>query len=212
MLEIKNLSVGVLKNISLFVGVGARALLRGANGSGKTTLANAIIGIVDVPAKSGRIFFNGADITDLSIDARGRAGIFLGAQNVPEIPGLSIMTFLKHSFIAHYGDVPVNVFMKKLKSAQERLCIPDAWLGRSVNIGFSGGEKKRIMFLHLLIIAPKFAILDEPDSGADESARKLFGEIIIEMKDTTFLVISHQRQFFRPTAEITLQGGEIIAK
>ena len=212
MLEIKNLSAGILKNVSLSVPVGARVSLRGANGSGKTTLANAVIGIADIPVKSGRIFFNGADITDLSIDARARAGIFLGAQNVPDIPGLSIMTFLKHSLIAHHGDVPVNIFMKKLKSAQERLHIPDAWLGRSLNVGFSGGEKKRIMFLHLLVINPKFAILDEPDSGADERARKLFGEVIGEMKGTTFLIISHQKLYFDPFAEITLQGGEIIAK
>jgi len=212
MLEVKNLSAGILEDISLTVGAGARVLIRGANGSGKTTLANAIIGNPDVPVKSGKIFFEGKDITNLPTDARARAGIFLGAQNVPEIPGLSVMTFLKHSFGAHYPDVPMGVFMERLRAAETRLSIPNAWLGRSVNVGFSGGEKKRLMFLHLIVVAPKLAILDEPDSGADADAQKTFGEIIREMKGAAFLVISHLSPSFAPSAEISLQNGKIVTK
>jgi Fe-S cluster assembly ATP-binding protein len=178
-------------------------LLRGANGSGKTTLVNAIVGNPEYKIKSGKIIFGGADITALPTAERMRLGIFAGLQNVPEIPGLSVMSFLKHSMIARTGDIPMGEFIKKLKAAQKRLAVPDDWLGRGMNAGFSGGERKRLMFLGLLLAAPKLAILDEPDSGTDEAARKLFGDVIGEMKDTSFLIISHQNVFFTAT-EITV--------
>jgi Fe-S cluster assembly ATP-binding protein len=209
-LEIRNLSAGALDGVNLDVADGARHLLRGANGSGKTTLAQAIIGNPDYPVKSGGIIFDGADITGMPTAKRARIGIFLGGQNVPEIPGLSVMTFLRHSFAAMNGDAPMGVFLEKLKAASVRLGIPDSWLGRSVNVGFSGGERKRLMFLHLILSAPKLAILDEPDSGADKSAQETFGRIISEMKSTSFLIISHLDVFFTPTAVSTLQSGKIV--
>lgn len=212
MLEIKHLSAGVLSDINMTVEAGARHLLRGANGSGKTTLAQAIIGNPDYEIKSGRIIFNGDDITSMPTDARARGGIFSGAQNAPEIAGLSVMTFLKHSFIAHKGQVSMSTFLERLRAAQARLGIPNSWLGRSINVGFSGGERKRLIFLHLLLISPKFAILDEPDSGADKDTQKLFGEIIDEMRNTTFLIISHLDIFFKPTAETALQDGKIMTQ
>jgi Fe-S cluster assembly ATP-binding protein len=200
MLEIKNLFVrDFLKNFNLNVKTGARHLLRGPNGSGKTTLIQAIAGNPDYPVQSGNIIFNGTDITNMPTDERARLGIFIGGQNVPEIPGLSVMTFLKHSFMSHFGKVPMSEFIKQLKSAQMRMNIPDSWLGRSINVGFSGGEKKRLMFLHLLLTNPKIAILDEPDSGADQETQKMFGEIINGMANTTFLIISHLDVFFTPT-------------
>ena len=199
-----------MSDINLIVADGARHLLRGANGSGKTTLAQAVIGNPDYPVKSGKIIFNGVDITGMSTFARARAGIFLGGQNVPEIPGLSVMTFLKHSFMALNGNIAMGVFLKKLKAAAARLAIPDSWLARSVNVGFSGGEKKRLMFLQLLLSEPKLAILDEPDSGADKEAQKIFGQIISEMKSTSFLIISHLDVFFNPTAITALKNGKIM--
>jgi Fe-S cluster assembly ATP-binding protein len=209
MLEIKNLSSGVLKNVSLSVADGARHLLRGANGSGKTTLVQAILGNPDYRVLGGKIVFNGINIADMTTAFRVRMGLFAGMQNVPEIPGLSVMTFLKHSYMSRFGAVPAGEFMAKLKQAEARLDIPDSWLARSVNVGFSGGERKRLMFLGLLLQRPKFAILDEPDSGADEAARKLFGGIIDEMKETTFLIISHQDVFFKPTKIEFLEQGSI---
>ena len=206
MLEIKKLSAGVLKDFSLEVKSGSRMLLRGPNGSGKTTLVQALMGNPDYPIVSGKIIFEGNDITKIPTAERARMGIFLGGQSVPEIPGLSVMTFLKHSFMAHFPNAPTEGFLKKLKAAQTRLDIPDSWLGRSINVGFSGGEKKRLMFLHLLLSGPKFAILDEPDSGADIAAQKTFGEIIDSMKYTTFLIISHQDVFFKPTETITFNS------
>ncbi|MDR3208568.1 MAG: ATP-binding cassette domain-containing protein [Rickettsiales bacterium] len=209
MLEIKNLSAGVLKNVSLVVATGARHLLRGANGSGKTTLVQAIIGNPDYKIESGSIIFDGVDISKAMPASRARMGLFVGSQSVPEIQGLSVMTFLKHSYMSRVGAVPMGEFIARLKQAQERLDIPDSWLARSVNVGFSGGEKKRLMFLRLLMIEPKMAILDEPDSGADESSRTLFGKIINEMPKTTFLIISHQNVFFEPTETTVLEKGEI---
>jgi len=206
MLKIQNLSAGVLKDFSLEVKSGARVLLRGSNGSGKTTLVQAILGNPDYSVTSGKIVFNGKDISKATTAERARMGIFLGGQSVPEIPGLSVMTLLKHSFSAHFPEIKMGDFLKKLKAAQARLDIPDSWLGRSINVGFSGGEKKRLMFLHLLLLGPKLAILDEPDSGADPDAQKTFGEIIGEMKETAFLVISHQEVFFKPTETINFNS------
>ena len=204
MLEIKNLSSGVLKNFSMTVDAGARHLIRGANGSGKTTLVQAIIGNPDYPVKSGQIIFDGIDISAMPTDERARMGIFLGAQNVPEIPGLSVMTFLKHSMMAVKGDFSMGDFIKKLKYAQSELDVPDEWLGRGVNVGFSGGEKKRLMFLHMMLAGPKLAILDEPDSGADKANQMQFARIIDKMTDTTFMIISHLDVFFTPTATTTM--------
>jgi len=198
-LEIKNLNAGVLKNFNLSVAAGARHLIRGPNGSGKTTLVQSILGNGDYKMSSGEIIFGGIDISNTSTYERARLGIFFGTQNVPEIPGLTVMTFLKHSYTALNPDAKMGEFLKLLKAAQARLSIPDAWMGRSLNVGFSGGERKRIMFLHLILMSPKLAILDEPDSGADKKAQKLFGEIINEMKDTTFLIISHLDVQFAPT-------------
>jgi len=204
MLEIKNLSVGnILKGVNLTVPRGARALLSGANGSGKTTLVNAIIGHPDYKT-SGQIILDGADISGMATAERMRVGLFVGLQTVPEIAGLSVMTFLKHSYMAHFGDVPIGEITGKLRAAMARLDIPDSWLARSINVGFSGGEKKRLMFLHLMIISPKMAVLDEPDSGADPDTRDLFGQIINEMPGTTFLIISHQQGWFTPTSSFEI--------
>ncbi|MCL2331639.1 MAG: ATP-binding cassette domain-containing protein [Proteobacteria bacterium] len=179
------------------------------------------------PLQNPSIIFDGRDITNEPAATRALLGLFLGAQNVPEIPGLSVMSFLRHSLIAHRHfqagkELSSGEFFQKLKVARERLNIPESWLTRSVNVGFSGGERKRLMFLRMILTQPKFAILDEPDSGADAEAQKLFADVIKEMNVTpvtshqspvTFLIISHQEKFtelFSPTAEIVLKNGEIV--
>lgn len=219
MLKIKNLSVAIggkqiLSDINMNVGRGARHLLVGANGSGKSTLVAAISGSI-AENTTGTIAFDGADITNLPTDARARNGIFIGMQNVPEIPGLSITSFLKHSMLARNPDMRAGEFLTILHAAADRADVPESWLARSVNVGFSGGEKKRLMFLHLLLSNPKLAILDEPDSGADADAQKLFMEIIKDLnaRGTTFLLISHQQKFtdmFAPSAITTLSHGKIV--
>lgn len=223
MLEIKNLSVSfnektLLTDINLTVASGARHLLSGHNGSGKSTLVNVIAGNQEYKIKSGEIIFNGKNITAENATTRSLLGIFLGAQNVPEIPGLTVLSFLKHSIAAHTHfqtgkDLSMGDFLTRLESAREKLNIPKEWLNRSVNVGFSGGERKRIMLLRLLLTKPKLAILDEPDSGADSDVKKQIADTINEMTDTTFLFISHQNDFtnmIKPTAITTLSSGKVV--
>lgn len=225
MLEIKNLTVTLsdrelLKNISLKIDDGARVLLSGHNGSGKSTLANTIAGNPSYTVKSGTIKFNGSDITNENTTTRALMGIFLGSQHVPEIPGLTVLSFLKYSCIAHTHfqsgkDLPMGEFLNQIESARTRLNIPQQWLNRSVNVGFSGGERKKIMLMQLIMTNPKFAILDEPDSGADKQTQQLIADTIKSMPDTTFLIISHQQSFtdlISPTDTITLSDGEIMLK
>ena len=170
MLEIKNLSVSfgdkvLLDNINMSVKKGARHLLSGHNGSGKSTLVQTIAGNPEYNITNGQIFFNNIDITDESATRRALLGIFLGAQNVPEIPGLSVLGFLKHSIAAHTHfktghDLSMADFIEDLEKARTKLDIPKDWLNRSINVGFSGGERKRLMLLRLIMTKPKLAILD----------------------------------------------------
>jgi len=223
MLEIKNLSVSMddkqlLCDISMHVDAGARHLLAGHNGSGKSTLAAAIAGDDRYHINSGKIIFDGRDITTEDTTTRALLGIFLGAQNVPEIPGLTWLSFLKHSAAAHTHfqtgrDLSMGEFLTALESSRDRLQIPKEWLNRCVNVGFSGGERKRMMLLRLLMTRPRLAILDEPDSGADADTQRLIAQTMHDMTDTTFLFISHQAAFTdmaAPTARTEIRDGKIL--
>lgn len=207
----------LLSDINLHIQAGARHLISGHNGSGKSTLAATIAGDARYHIDTGHIIFEDRDITDENATTRALLGIFLGAQNVPEIPGLTVLSFLKHSMAAHTHfqtgkDLAMGDFLQRLESAREELSIPKEWLNRSVNVGFSGGERKRLMLLRLVMTAPRLAILDEPDSGADADAQKLIAQIIHKMKDTTFLFISHQEHFTalaEPTGHSVISHGKI---
>ena len=225
MLSIKNLSVSfgdkeLLHDISLNIPVGARHLLAGHNGSGKSTLAQTIAGNPIFTIKSGQIIFDGRDITSENTTTRALLGIFLGAQNVPDIPGLTVISFLKHSCAAHTHfqsgkDLSMGDFLQKLESVRKELEIPRDWLNRSINVGFSGGERKKLMLLQLLMTKPKLAILDEPDSGADNATKDLIVQTINNMPNTTFIFISHQPDFttkISPTDTTTLSDGKIVIK
>lgn len=223
MLEIKNLCVSLdnkplLSNINMVVRDGARHRISGRNGSGKSTLVNVIAGNPTYTINSGKIFFDKVDITKENSTTRALMGIFLGAQNVPEIPGLTILSFLKHSMIAHKHyesghDLSMGEFLEKLENAREQLNIPKEWLNRCVNVGFSGGERKRIMLLRLILTQPKLAILDEPDSGADLNVQQQIIDVINNMPNTTFLFISHQNEFsskINISETTTLNNGQIV--
>ena len=225
MLEIKNLSVSfddkeLLTDINLTITRGARHLLAGHNGSGKSTLAQTIAGNSEYKITSGKIIFDGRDITNENATTRALLGIFLGAQHVPEIPGLTVISFLKHSISAHAHfqtghDLSMGEFLQNLESARERLSIPREWLNRSINVGFSGGERKRIMLLRLIMTNPRLAILDEPDSGADTDTQKLIANTIAQMPDTTFIFISHLDAFTKavhPTNTTTFLNGKFMIK
>lgn len=223
MLEIKNLSVSLndkllLDDINIRINDGERILLSGHNGSGKSTLANVISGDSKYAINNGQILFNGQDITHENATTRALLGIFLGAQHVPEIPGLTIISLLKHSCNAHKHfqtgqDLSMGEFLENLEHWRTKLDIPREWLNRSVNVGFSGGERKKIMLLRLVMTQPKLAILDEPDSGADIETQKMITNTISEMPKTTFIYISHQQTFsdmIKPTHTITLSNGKIM--
>lgn len=225
MLEIRNLCVSMdkkplLTNINMVIKDGARHRLVGHNGSGKSTLVNTIAGDSSYTIDSGQIIFDGVDITKENATTRALMGIFLGAQNVPEIPGLTVLSFLKHSLAAHKHfetgkELSMGEFLEKLENAREQLNIPKDWLNRYVNVGFSGGERKRIMLLRLMLLQPKFAMLDEPDSGADKDVQKQIINTINSMKNTTFLFISHQDNFssaIKINQTTTLSDGKIMIK
>lgn len=222
MLKIEDLSVSLngktlLSDINMTVARGARHLLRGANGSGKSTLVQTIAANPEYNITNGKIIFDGADITAENTTERALRGIFIGAQNVPEISGLTVLTFLKYALMAHTHyqtgrDLSMGEFLQKLNTVREELSIPADWLNRFVNVGFSGGERKRLMLLQLKLVNPKFAILDEPDSGADAETQSLIADTIKSMTDTTFLFISHQSAFtdmIEPTAITTIADGKI---
>lgn len=223
MLEIKNLTVSMngrelLHDINMCIDSGARHLLSGPNGSGKSTLVQTIAGNPGYKIDSGKIIFDGQNISNENATTRALLGIFTGAQTVPEIPGLTVLSFLKHSLAAHAHfdsgrDLSMIEFLDKLDSVREHLNIPQDWLSRSINVGFSGGERKRLMLLQLLITKPKLAILDEPDSGADIDTQKQIANTISEMNETTFLFISHQTQFTKMigiTDTTKIKNGTII--
>ena len=197
---------------------GARHLLRGSNGSGKSTLVGAIAGNPAYRIDGGQIIFDGRDITNENATSRALMGIFVGTQNVPEIPGLTITSFLKHSLAAHHHfqtgtDLSMAEFLERLENARDQLNIPREWLNRCVNVGFSGGERKRIMLLRLVLAKPKLAILDEPDSGADITVQEQIAHTIKSMPQTTFMFISHQNDFTKmvaPTDTTTLSNGKIV--
>ncbi len=225
MLEIKNLTVSLdnrilLRDITMTVANGARHLLTGHNGSGKSTLASVIAGNSAYSVDCGQIIFDGRDVTGDNATTRALLGIFLGAQNVPEIPGLTVISFLKHSAAAHTHfqtgrDLSMGEFLTRLEQIRTQLDIPKEWLNRSMNVGFSGGERKRLMLLQLLMTQPRLAILDEPDSGADAATQKQIADTIALMSETTFLFISHQNAFtdmIAPTATTALSHGEIVIK
>lgn len=225
MLDIKNLNVSfdgkkLLSDINLNIAHGARHLLAGHNGSGKSSLVQTIAGNPAYSIDSGTITFDGRDITNECATTRALLGIFLGAQNVPEIPGLTVLSFLKHSCAAHTHfntgrDLSMGEFLQRLESAREQLNIPKDWLNRYINVGFSGGERKRLMLLQLIMTNPKLAILDEPDSGADGETQDLIAQTISNMPNTTFLFISHQTTFtdrIKPTGITTLSSGQIMIK
>lgn len=223
MLEIKNLNVflgerQLLSNINLTITPGERHLLAGHNGCGKSTLANTIAGNPEFTIKSGTIKFDNRDITNENTTTRALMGIFLASQHVPEIPGLTVISFLKHSCAAHTHfqtghDLSMAEFLENLETARTKLNIPREWLNRSINVGFSGGERKKLMLLRLLLTKPKLAILDEPDSGADQETQRTIAETIASMTDTTFLIISHQKSFTElipVTGTTTLSNGKIM--
>ena len=185
-LEIKNLHVTVdtdqgtkeiLRGVDLTIRSGETHAIMGPNGSGKSTLAYTIAGHPKYTVTEGSITFNGADVLEMSVDERARAGVFLAMQYPVEIPGVSVSNFLRTAKTAIDGTAPaLRTWVKDVREAMDNLKMDKTFTERNVNEGFSGGEKKRHEILQLELLKPKFAVLDETDSGLDVDALKIVSE------------------------------------
>ena len=199
LLEIKNLHAGVedkeiLKGVDLNIKPGEIHVIMGPNGSGKTTTANAILNNPMYKKQSGKIIFEGQDITDLKTDEIARMGIFMSFQLPEEIPGVSVTNFLKYAKNKTTGKtVKIFQFKEELAKYMEELNMNSKNMERSLNVGFSGGEKKKNEILQMLILNPKLAILDETDSGLDVDAIKTVSKGIEMFKndENAVLIITH---------------------
>ena len=199
LLEIKDLHVNaeekeILKGIDLDIKKGEIHVIMGPNGSGKTTTANAILNNPEYTKTNGTITFDGEDITESRTDEIARKGIFMSFQLPEEIPGVSVANFLKYAKNKITGK-PVKIFefRKELKKYMEELKMKPEYMERSLNVGFSGGEKKKNEILQMLVLDPKLAILDETDSGLDVDAIRTVSKGIemFKNKNNAVLIITH---------------------
>ena len=161
----------ILHNVSLNVAAGETHVLMGPNGAGKSTLGHLVMGDPVYTVNDGRIVFDGQDITELTTDKRSRAGLFLSFQAPVEIPGVPLSSFLRASIAGRPGlEMKGKEFRRRVKELAAELNMDTAYLNRELGVGFSGGEKKKLEMLQLLLLEPKLAILDETDSGLDVDA------------------------------------------
>ncbi len=185
----------ILHDISLTINEGETHVIMGPNGAGKSTLGSVIMGSPEYTVTGGKIFWQGEDITEETTDKRAKRGIFLSFQNPIEIPGITLSSFLRTAYEQVTGErIKLFDFKKKLKAAMEVLQMDAAYADRDLNVGFSGGEKKKAEILQLLVLKPKLAILDETDSGLDVDAVKTVSVGIKAYKEQTggsLLIITH---------------------
>lgn len=200
LLDVQNISVSVdekivLKNLSLKIGEGETHVLMGPNGAGKSTLGNALMGNPVYTLDGGKIIFEGQDLTGESTDKRARAGMFLSFQNPLEVPGISLESFIRSSIQQRTGErVKLFQFQKELQKNMRLLNMDESYAKRDLNVGFSGGERKKSEILQLLMLKPKFAILDETDSGLDVDAVRTVSKGVEEYQKNQnggLLIITH---------------------
>ena len=225
MLEIRGLtaSIGdkpILKGIDLVVPDGEVHAIMGPNGSGKSTLGYVLSGRDDYTVTGGSVTFNGVDLLDLEPEARAAAGVFLAFQAPIELPGVNNANFLRTALNAirrAHGESELDAiqFLKLARAETRRLAMPDDMLKRNVNVGFSGGEKKRNEVLQMALLRPKLAILDETDSGLDIDALKIVADGVNALRSPTFsaLVVTHHQRLLDhlvPNRVHVLAHGRII--
>ena len=191
----------ILRGVSLTLDSGRTHAIMGPNGSGKSTLAYVIAGHPKYVVTSGTISLDGQDVLAMSVDERAKAGLFLAMQYPVEVPGVSVSNFLRTSVTAVRGEAPkLRTWVKDMKTSMAELQMDPAFAERSVNEGFSGGEKKRHEILQLGLLAPKFAILDETDSGLDVDALRIVSEGVNRYREATdggVLLITHYTRILR---------------
>ena len=223
MLSIKDLDVSVsekevLRKFNLEIEDGSIHVIMGPNGVGKSTLSRVIMGDSNYKVTAGKILFNDEDITNLSTDVRSRLGIFLAMQNPLEIDGVSNQDFLRTAMSSHEGkQVGLYTFIKQCEEAAEELKMDKKLIHRSVNVGFSGGEKKKNEVLQLKLLKPSFIILDELDSGLDVDSLKIVAKNIVDYKkenpNTAILIFTHLTnilQYIKPDYVHVLGDGKIL--
>jgi Fe-S cluster assembly ATP-binding protein len=208
----------ILKGVDLAVDSGQVHALMGPNGSGKSTLANTLLARPDYRVTAGRVRFKGEDITDWSTESRGKAGIFLAFQYPEEIPGVSVVQFLRQALSARKGmDLSILELRVAIMEWMGRLGIDPSFGDRYLNEGFSGGEKKRNEVLQMALLEPEFAILDETDSGLDIDALRVVAkgvqEVRADRKDLGVLLITHYQrilQYLEPDVVHIMVDGRIV--
>ncbi|RLD75061.1 MAG: Fe-S cluster assembly ATPase SufC [Bacteroidetes bacterium] len=225
LLEIKDLHVAIdgkeiVRGLNLEVRAGETHAIMGPNGTGKSTLALAIAGKEGYDITKGKIFFKGEDITDMSPEERARTGIFLGFQYPVEIPGVSITNFMRTALneIREYRKQPAlsaSEFLALMEEKKTLLEIHSKLTNRSVNEGFSGGEKKRNEIFQMAMLEPTLSVLDETDSGLDIDALKVVANGVnsLKTKDNAFLVITHYQRlldYIVPDVVHVLYDGKIV--
>ena len=225
MIDIKNLKVSVeekeiLKGINLEIPEGEVHAIMGRNGSGKSTLANTLAGNEKFEVTDGSIYMNGLDITEMSAENRSLNGIFVCFQYPVAIPGVSMAYFLRAAINAHLEnqgkeEMDALEFLNQSKEILKKLTLDDSFLKRSINDGFSGGEKKKSEIFQLLSLNPKFAILDETDSGLDIDALKIVADGVKEFngkKNSTLIITHYERllEYINPDVVHVMIDGKIV--
>jgi Fe-S cluster assembly ATP-binding protein len=227
MLDIKNLHVSIggkeiLKGLTLSINAGAVHAIMGPNGSGKSTLSYVLAGRAGYEITSGSITYNGEDLSALAPEERSAKGVFLAMQYPVEIPGVTTLTFLKTALNAQRrargeSEMDAMSVLKSVRAKAAALKISEEMLKRALNVGFSGGEKKRLETLQMALFEPKLAVLDETDSGLDIDALKLVAEGVNAMRapNRAMLVITHYQRlldYIVPDRIHVLANGRIVAE
>ncbi len=225
LLEIKNLHAGIegkeiLRGLDLTVNAGEVHAIMGPNGSGKSTLAYVLAGKAGYEPTAGKVLFNGKNLFDMAPDERAAAGLFLAFQYPLEIPGVATMTFLRTALNAQRkkrgeGELSTPEFIKKVREVAGKLGIEQDMLRRAVNVGFSGGEKKRNEVLQMALLEPLLAVLDETDSGLDIDALRIVSEGVnrLRSRERAFIVITHYQRLLNyivPDLVHVLSKGRIV--
>ncbi|MCT4553012.1 MAG: Fe-S cluster assembly ATPase SufC [Alphaproteobacteria bacterium] len=237
MFEVKDLKViikendeEIVKGIDFQVEKSSINFLLGKNGSGKSSFLMSLFGSENYEVSEGGAFLDGQDVLELDIEEKIFKGMFLSFQSPVGIPGLTVSNFLKHSINSvkrGRGEKPLSApqFFRQLREAMEVVGIDDEWLKKDINVGFSGGEKKKLEMLQMILLEPKIAFLDEPDSGVDVNAVELIASCIKYMKErfgTAFVVVSHYEKLLRildvdrvsimKDGKIVASGGKELAE
>lgn len=221
LLEINNLKVKVgdkeiLKGVNLEIDKGKVHAIMGPNGAGKSTLVNTIMGHPKYNMTAGDIIFEGKSVSDLKVNERARCGIFMSFQYPQEIPGITVENFLRSAKISvSKKKIGILAFRKILKEKLELLKIDESYTKRYLNVGFSGGEKKKNEILQMAVLEPKLAMLDETDSGLDIDAVKIVSEGVSKLrtKENSILIITHHNsilEYLKPDYVHILVDGKIV--